>query len=87
MMDSEAENEPLLVGDGGIQKENEDTNTRIQPKRTIIVEPLVVQYALPGMPIASLKCQYMYQKIASDMGIDLDNLTGKYSLILDFLKQ
>ena len=73
------ENEPLLVGDeGGAQRADEDTKPQTRPNRTIIVEPLVVLYVFAGMPLGSLKSQYMYQKIAADMGIDLGNLSSKY---------
>ena len=68
---SAKEDEPL------ISKSDEAIKLRIQPRRTFIVEPLLVLYSLAGMPIMALRSQYMYQKIASDMGIDLNNLSGK----------
>ena len=68
---SAKEDEPL------ISKSDEAIKLRIQPRRTFIVEPLLVLYSLAGMPIMALRSQYMYQKIASDMGIDLKNLSGK----------
>lgn len=69
---SAKEDEPL------ISKSDEAIKLRIQPRRTFIVEPLLVLYSLAGMPIMALRSQYMYQKIASDMGIDLKNLSGKF---------
>ena len=68
------EDEPL------ISKSDEDRSMklRIQPRRTFIVEPLLVLYSLAGITIMALRSQYMYQKIASDMGIDLKNLSGKF---------
>ena len=68
---SAKEDEPL------ISKSDEAIKLRIQPRRTFVVEPLLVLYSLAGMPIMALRSQYMYQKIASDMGIDLKNLSGK----------
>ena len=68
---STKEDEPL------ISKSDEAIKLRIQPRRTFVVEPLLVLYSLAGMPIMALRSQYMYQKIASDMGIDLKNLSGK----------
>ena len=69
---SATEDEPL------ISKSDEAIKLRIQPRRTFVVEPLLVLYSLAGMPIMALRSQYMYQKIASDMGIDLKNLSGKF---------
>ena len=68
---SAKEDEPL------ISKSDEAIKLRIQPRRTFVVEPLLVLYSLAGMPIMALRSQYMYQKIASDMGIDLKNFSGK----------
>ena len=68
---SAKEDEPL------ISKSDEAIKLRIQPRRTFVVEPLLVLYSLAGMPIMALRSQYMYQKVASDMGIDLKNLSGK----------
>ena len=73
------ENEPL------ISKSDQDTKLRIQPRRTFVVEPLLVLYALGGMPLMALRSQYMYQKIASDMGIDIKNLSSKFILAIHWI--
>ena len=74
-----AENEPLIAEDEGGAIREEEISFRIRPKRTIIVEPLAVLYALAGMPLISLKSQYMYQKISWDLGINLNNLSGNWT--------
>ena len=73
------ETTPLAV-DEICQEENPDAVIRT-PRRKIVVEPLLVMYALAGAPIVPLQSQYMYQKIARDMGIDLHNLTGKKDIV------
>ena len=73
------ESEPLLGGrDNEEQEWDKDKKLRIQPKRTIIVEPLLMLYAIAGLPVMTLRSQYMYQRIASDMGINLNNLSSKF---------
>ncbi len=63
--------------------------SRTVPRRSIIVEPLLMLYALAGIPIINLKAQYMYQAIAEEMGIDLKNLPGEflqYFIVLKVIK-
>ncbi len=75
--------EPLIEDgdrDEVIENGNELAVSRIAPGRSIVVEPLLMLYALAGMPVIQLKSQYMYQAIAEEMGIDLNNLPGKSSL-------
>ncbi len=74
MEEDDKEDQPLL-GDKDSHESNNEL--RVQPKRTLIVEPLIVLYSLAGMPLMTLRSQFMYQKIASDMGINLTNLSGK----------
>ena len=74
----DADDEPLIVEDDGNAIREEEISLRIQPKRTIIVEPLAVLYALAGMPLMSLKSQYMYQKTSWDLAINLNNLSGNW---------
>ncbi len=61
--EEEEERTPLVV----------DESTQ---RRKVVVEPLLLTYMLAGAPMEALQLQYMYQKIARDMGIDLHNMTG-----------
>ncbi len=74
-----------LIEDGERDEITDNGNglavSRIAPIRRVVVEPLLMLYALAGMPVIQLKSQYMYQAIAEEMGIDLNNLPGKSSLI------
>ena len=71
------EKNPLIDGEGKLEKVAVNNELCTQPRRTIIVEPLLVLYALAGTTLMSLKSQYMYQKIAMEMGINLNNLSSK----------
>ena len=72
------ESDPLLGRNNAKeQKSSDDAKLRVQPKRKIIVEPLLLLYSLAGVPLMTLRSQYMYQKIALDMGINLNNLSSK----------
>ena len=56
---ADMEDEPLLdAGEG--ENDVPDETISLRPKRRIVVEPLLVLYALSGMPLVSLKSQYMY---------------------------
>ncbi len=77
-MGSEGENRPLVVDDNAqppAEKEKDPVTGR-----TIVVEPLLLTYMLAGAPMESLQSQYMYERIARDMGIDLYNFTGNVKL-------
>ncbi len=70
MEDEESQRKPLLA-------KARTADLRIKPKRSIVVEPLLVLYFLSGMPIADIKTQYMYSRIAEDLHVNLNNMTGK----------
>ena len=73
--------EPLIEDgerDGDLSATGVAIVSRTVPRRSIVVEPLLMLYALAGIPIINLKAQYMYQAIAEEMGIDLKNLPGKF---------
>ncbi len=69
------ETSPLVVDE--ICAEEEENAVILRPRRRIVVEPFLLLYMLAGVPLEAIQLQYMYQKIARDMGIDLNNLTGK----------
>ncbi len=46
------------------------------PRRSIVVEPFIILFVVSGMPMYALQIQYMYQKIARDLGV---NITGNKS--------
>ena len=71
--DKEDESKALLENG---QSSGKGLDLRIKPKRTIIVEPLMFLFFLSGMPVMDIKSQYIYNRIAADMGINLHNLTG-----------
>ena len=58
-----------------------NNNLGFRSQRAVIVEPLLMLYALAEMPLLILRSQYMYTKVASDMGIDLQNLSCKFLLM------
>ena len=69
--DNEDESKQTLLENG--QYAGKGLDLRIKPKRNVIVEPLMFLFFLSGMPVMDLKSQYIYNKIAADMGIDLNN--------------
>ena len=68
--DKEDESKQTLLGN----EHKKGLNLRVKPKRNVIVEPLLFLFFLSGMPVMDLKSQYMYNRIAEDMGV---NLTSK----------
>ena len=79
---NEDENKQTLLENG--QYSGKGLDLRIKPKRNVIVEPLMFLFFLSGMPVMDLKSQYIYTRIAADMGIDLNNLTGCISSRYNF---
>ena len=43
--------------------------------RTVVVEPLSILYLVSEIPLMTIRPQYMYQKVAEYMHVDLQNLT------------
>ena len=70
--DKEDESKQALLGNE--QQNKKGLDLRVKPKRNVIVEPLLFLFFLSGMPVTDLKSQYMYNRIAEDMGV---NLTSK----------
>ena len=70
--DKEDESKQALLGNE--QQNKKGLDLRVKPKRNVIVEPLLFLFFLSGMPVMDLKSQYMYNRIAEDMGV---NLTSK----------
>ena len=70
--DKEDESKQALLGNE--QQHKKGLDLRVKPKRNVIVEPLLFLFFLSGMPVTDLKSQYMYNRIAEDMGV---NLTSK----------
>ncbi len=75
---SEDENKPLFVDDNDQPPAEKEKD--VVTRRTLVVEPLLLTYMLAGAPMESLQSQYMYERIARDMGIDLYDLTGNVKL-------
>lgn len=80
------ETSPLINSEEKHAEGESTTVLGVQPRRTVVVEPLLAMLVLVALPSYMVKSLYMYHKIAEDLGFDFNNMSGDvYFAVLLFM--